>query len=156
RQAVLERHRLLRIDCGRVGDHLVVDAENSRQVLLAGIAQLHRASPPRFGRHDGEKSEPRKSRAERERMLIVFGGLPATGKSTLARALAQERQAVYLRIDTIEQALRSAELMGEDVGPAGYVIACALAEANLRLGLTVVADAVNPLALTRNAWRRVA
>jgi len=89
-------------------------------------------------------------------MLIVFGGLPATGKSTLARALAQERHAVYLRIDTIEQALRSAELMGEDVGPAGYVIACALAEANLRLGLTVVADAVNPLALTRNAWRGVA
>ncbi len=36
-------------------------------------------------------------------MLIVFGGLPGTGKTTLARAFAQRRRATYLRIDTIEQ-----------------------------------------------------
>ena len=39
-------------------------------------------------------------------MLIAFAGLPATGKSTLARALAETRGGLYLRIDTIEQALR--------------------------------------------------
>ena len=69
-------------------------------------------------------------------MLIVFGGLPGTGKTTLARAFAQRRGATYLRIDTIEQALRSSEMLAGEVGPAGYMVAYALAEANLRLGGT--------------------
>lgn len=89
-------------------------------------------------------------------MLIVFGGLPATGKTTLARALARERQAVYLRIDTLEQALRESGRLIGDLGPAGYMAAYALAEENLRLGRMVVADCVNPLAITRQAWRQAA
>jgi predicted kinase len=89
-------------------------------------------------------------------MLIVFGGLPGTGKTTLARAFAQRRRATYLRIDTIEQALRSSEMLAGEVGPAGYMVAYALAEANLRFGGIVVADSVNPLAITRDAWRKVA
>ncbi|MGP1387028.1 MAG: AAA family ATPase [Thainema sp.] len=40
-------------------------------------------------------------------MLYIFGGLPGTGKSSLAAALAHQRQAVYVRIDTIEQAIRN-------------------------------------------------
>ena len=46
--------------------------------------------------------------------------------------------------------------VADDIGPAGYVIGYALSEANLRLGQTVVADSVNPLAETRAAWRAVA
>jgi predicted kinase len=89
-------------------------------------------------------------------ILIVFGGLPGTGKSTLAKAVARERGAVYLRIDTIEQALRDADVLRGDVGVAGYLAAYALAENNLRLGQDVVADCVNPLGITREAWRDVA
>ncbi|MEI9983451.1 MAG: AAA family ATPase [Aliidongia sp.] len=89
-------------------------------------------------------------------VLIVFGGLPGTGKTTLAQVLAEQRGAAYLRIDAIEQALRESGMLAGDVGPAGYLVAYALADANLRLGLSVIADSVNPLAVTRDAWRRVA
>jgi predicted kinase len=89
-------------------------------------------------------------------MLIVFGGLPATGKTTVAQLVARACGAAYLRIDAIEQALRSADVLAGDVGPAGYAVAYALSEANLALGRMVVADCVNPLRVTRAAWRAVA
>jgi predicted kinase len=89
-------------------------------------------------------------------MLIVFGGLPGTGKTTIARVLAVRMQAVYLRIDVIEQALRSANVLAADVGPAGYVVANALAESNLANGRDVVADCVNPVPESRLGWRAVA
>lgn len=38
----------------------------------------------------------------------------------------------------------------------GYSVAYAVAEDNLRLGRTVVADCVNPWPLTRKTWRSVA
>lgn len=89
-------------------------------------------------------------------MLIVFGGLPGTGKTTLARLIAQRRRATYLRIDSIEHAIRASGMLAGEVGPSGYLVAYALAEANLALGQDVVADSVNPLAVTRDAWKRTA
>lgn len=91
-------------------------------------------------------------------MLIIFAGLPGTGKSTIARGLAARLSAVYLRIDTIEQAIRSSGLptAGADVGPSGYMVAYRLAADNLRLGHRVIADSVNPLRITRDAYRSVA
>ena len=89
-------------------------------------------------------------------MLIVFGGLPGTGKTTISRALASRQAATYLRIDAIEQAIRAAGVLAGDVGPAGYGVANVLAEANLISGRTVVADCVNPVAESRMAWRGVA
>ncbi|WP_145577997.1 AAA family ATPase [Yersinia alsatica] len=91
-------------------------------------------------------------------MLIIFGGLPGTGKSTIARLLAERLKAVYLRIDTIEQAIRSADSAGENMamGPTGYFVAYELARENLRLGSTVITDSVNPMTLTRNAYRDIA
>jgi predicted kinase len=90
------------------------------------------------------------------RQLIVFAGLPGTGKSTLARKLAKALRAFLIRIDTIEQALISNADAGTDAGPMGYVIAYRVAAENLRLGASVVADCVNPVRVTREAWREVA
>lgn len=87
-------------------------------------------------------------------MLVIFGGLPGTGKTTVAKALARALGATYLRIDTIEQAIRQAS--GRDVEAEGYVAAYALAGDNLSLGRIVIADSVNPIAVTRTAWRDVA
>ncbi|OQP86514.1 kinase [Rhizobium rhizosphaerae] len=90
-------------------------------------------------------------------MLIIFGGLPASGKSTIAGALARALGACYLRVDTIEQAiLAHAPLAERDVGPAGYVALYRLAADNLRLGNMVITDSVNPLDVTRDAFRSVA
>ena len=95
---------------------------------------------------------PRAERLSRP-LLIVFGGLPTTGKTTIARELTRRLQASYLRIDTIEQRLRD---QGLAVGAAGYVIANALAAENLLIGRTVIADCVNPVAASRNGWRDTA
>ena len=86
--------------------------------------------------------------------LIVFSGLPGTGKTTVSKALAAELRAPYLRIDSVEQAMRAAGL--GDIGPAGYAVANALAKANLRLGQSVVADCVNPVRASRAGWSAVA
>jgi len=76
------------------------------------------------------------------------------GKTAIATALARDIDAVHLRIDSIEQALRNAGVAMS--GPEGYLVAYAIAEDNLRLGRTVIADSVNPIEVTRAAWRDVA
>lgn len=89
-------------------------------------------------------------------LLIVLAGLPGTGKTTLARAAAGRLGAIHLRIDTIEQAIRASGVVPGDLADAGYRAAYGVAEDNLRLGHVVVADSVNPIALTRDAWAAAA
>ena len=86
-------------------------------------------------------------------MLIILGGLPGTGKSTIARELARQLSAVHIRIDSIEQALRDSGKVIGSLDDAGYRVGYALAEDNLRLGRIVIADSVNPLPVTRDRWR---
>lgn len=89
-------------------------------------------------------------------MLIVVGGLPGAGKTTIARELARQIDAVHIRIDSIEQAIRDSGVLRQSMDDAGYRVGYAIAEDNLRVGRTVIADSVNPLAVTRDAWLAVA
>ena len=97
-------------------------------------------------------------------MLVVVGGLPATGKTTVSRVVAKRADAAYVRIDTIEEAIRRfavGEGSGEQLHNAvswglGYDVAYAVAGDLLRQGIHVFAECVNPMKITREAWRRVA
>lgn len=87
-------------------------------------------------------------------ILYILSGLPGSGKTTLSRLLAQRIGAAYLRIDTIEQALR--DLCAVYVQGEGYRLAYRVAADILRTGVSVVADSCNPIELTRREWEQVA
>lgn len=89
-------------------------------------------------------------------ILFIFSGLPGVGKSTIARELSKRIGAVYFRVDSVEDALKASSLRISPARDAGYKIGYALAKDNLEIGLSFVADCVNPIQLTRAAWREVA
>ncbi len=62
-----------------------------------------------------------------------------------------------MRIDTIEQAIVDAGLSRQELGASGYSVGYAIAGDALSQGLVaVIAESVNPLEVTRDAWRDVA
>ncbi len=89
-------------------------------------------------------------------VLIVIGGLPGTGKSTVAGVLVRQTRFAYLRVDRIEHAIMDAMDIRPPLGPVGYLLAYGVAAEQLGHGVGVVAECVNPLAVTRDAWRDVA
>ena len=89
-------------------------------------------------------------------VLVILSGLPGVGKSAAARALAPRIGAVWLRIDSVEDALRGCSLRMRRIDDAGYAACAAVARDNLALGLPVIADMVNPWELTREMWRAAA
>lgn len=89
-------------------------------------------------------------------MLIVLSGLPGTGKTTIGKALAARRSGTYVRVDEIEHALTYRANLGHDIGPAGYLVAFAVASSNLTVGNLVIADSVNPVLESRRGWHAAA
>lgn len=86
-------------------------------------------------------------------VLIVISGLPGTGKSAVAEAVAAELGAVHLSIDVVEDALLGAGLPPSwQTGVAAYESVRAAAEQNLTLGRRVVVDAVNDSTPARTTW----
>ena len=97
--------------------------------------------------------------------LTVVGGLPAVGKTSVCREILrlqaevqpQSRPPTWLRIDTIEQALRdSGEMLPGMPAGAGYYVAAAVARDVLASGGEVLVECVNPLPLTRRLWEETA
>jgi predicted kinase len=89
--------------------------------------------------------------------LLVVSGLPGTGKSALAAALAARLAAAHLSIDVVEEALLATGCPpGWKTGVAAYEAVGALARANLETGHPVVVDAVNDSDAARQTWRTAA
>jgi predicted kinase len=88
-------------------------------------------------------------------ILIILGGLPAVGKTAVALELSRQIGTLHIRIDSIEQAMRASGAIQGPLEDAGYRVGYAVDADNLRLGLNVVADCVNPLNITREAWAAV-
>lgn len=85
-------------------------------------------------------------------ILISFSGLPGVGKTTIARALPERINAVHLRVDSIEAAMKKSALKIHPPEDAGYLVVAAVAKDNLVLGLDVIADTVNPVEISRRLW----
>lgn len=88
--------------------------------------------------------------------LIVFAGLPGSGKSTVAEGLSRSLSIPLFSIDPIEAAMWRDGLARAETGIAAYGVAIALADEHLRLGHSVIVDAVNPVEAPRAAWRSLA
>jgi predicted kinase len=88
--------------------------------------------------------------------LIVVSGLPGSGKSTVADGLSRRLSIPVFSVDPIEAAMWRNGIAKSQTGIAAYEVAAALADEHLRLGHSVIIDAVNPIEAPRAGWRTLA
>jgi len=91
--------------------------------------------------------------------LIVFSGLPGTGKSSLAEAVGRDWGIPVFAKDWLEGTLVRSELKpaneAKSLGFAGYELLTILAERQLRLGQSVILDSVAASRTIRSTWRQL-
>lgn len=93
--------------------------------------------------------------------LIVFAGLPGTGKSSLAEAVARRLGVPVFAKDWLEATLRRCGLAQDEGGTrsSGYVsyeLLTTLAERQLATGQSVILDSVASFERIRSQWRKLA
>lgn len=76
--------------------------------------------------------------------LILFAGMPGSGKTTLARMVARRLSIPAFAKDRIQRVLRDHNLADESSGD-GYYLILDMADEQLSLGLSVILDATFPL-----------
>jgi predicted kinase len=90
-------------------------------------------------------------------ILIVMSGLPGSGKSAIAERLAQRLKLPMLSVDPIESAILQAGIQRSfETGLAAYLVAQTLADGQLKLGNSVIIDAVNAEEEGKDIWRTLA
>ncbi len=89
-------------------------------------------------------------------MLIVFSGLPGTGKSELAQNIGRQLRLPVFSVDPIESAiLRAGIAPGFETGLAAYLVVEGLADSQLELGQNAIVDAVNAVEPAKAMWRNL-
>ena len=92
--------------------------------------------------------------------MIVFSGLPGTGKSSLAEAVGRRFGIPVFAKDWLEASLLQSELKptsrDKSLGYAGYELLTILAKRQLMLGQSVILDSVAATKTIRAEWRRLA
>jgi predicted kinase len=91
-----------------------------------------------------------------EDVLVVVSGLPGSGKSTVARGVAERARLQLLVLDRLEKPFLARGISGEMIGWAGYQALTALAEDNLRLVRGVLLDSVGWTRELRSGWSAMA
>lgn len=76
--------------------------------------------------------------------LILFAGMPGSGKTTLARMVARRLSIPVFAKDRVQRVLRDHHLADESTGD-GYYLILDMADEQLSLGLSVILDATFPL-----------
>lgn len=91
--------------------------------------------------------------------LVIFSGLPGTGKSTLAEAVGRKLSVPVFAKDWLEATLLRCELLpsneNKPLGSAGYELLTTLAERQLMLSQSVILDSVASTQSIRDAWKHL-
>ena len=92
--------------------------------------------------------------------LIVFSGLPGTGKSSLAEVVGKDLHIPVFAKDWLEATLLRSGLKpaikDKSLGFAGYELLTVLAERQLMLGQSVILDSVAGTETIRSRWHQLA
>jgi len=92
--------------------------------------------------------------------MIIFSGLPGTGKSTLAESLARHFKIPVFARDWLETVLLRNDLRStssdKSLGYVGYELLTVLAERQLMLEQSVILDSVATTQTIRNTWKNLA
>src|SRR6188474_1942666 len=92
--------------------------------------------------------------------LIIFSGLPGTGKSTLAEAVGKTLRIPVFAKDWLEATLLRSDLKptraDKSLGFAGYELLTILAQRQLMLGQSVILDSVAASQTIRSTWVQLA
>lgn len=91
--------------------------------------------------------------------LIIFSGLPGTGKSMLAEAMGRDLGIPVFAKDWLEATLLQSGLKPvseeKSLGSAGYELLTVLAERQFMLGQSVILDSVAGTQTIRSTWRQM-
>lgn len=93
--------------------------------------------------------------------LVIFSGLPGTGKSALAEAVGRQLGMPVFAKDWLQAALyasgmNASEALRQMAGYAGYELLGVLAERQLALGQSAILDSVATFERIRVGWRDLA